>query len=392
MFSRFDNMMQHTQTHNKNRTGRRGKQLGSKKASQRSKDYAGMPSPPPSRRNSIQNDRGKHRSSSSDEDYDEYEEDSDASYHPPENRRRASIKEQRAMMAQLRRLSQDEAYQHQQQQQQQQMQQPPPPSHSYYYAPMPYMNMPPHPHWQLPPNLPPFAPPPHHYPESPPSASSSSSSVEDYSEHQTMSPRRVWRGNHDRTTPKVHFHPYPHRRRYNSMEMPTERVNGLPRRHSDNFMNGRMILPRLATFLVNNPDQPPENYLTHISESSMGSSMSEDHHHHHHQQQHTPPPPLPHAAPTRRLSVQDLCNPIESLHEQEHKLQQLEQQTITHEHQQKQQQQQQDHDHHEMMHDSNNNESISLTEAEYEALQGFGRFRLVMSSSTPSIKTEDEGL
>lgn len=266
------------------------------------------------------------------------------------------------MMAQLRRLSQDEAYQHQQQQHQQQQQ-------HYYYPPMPYMNMPPHPHWQLPPNLPAFAPPPHHYPESPPSASSSSS-VEDYAEH-ASSPRRVWRSHYDRTTPKVHFHPYPHRRRYNSMEMPTERVNGLPRRHSDNFMNGRMILPRLATFLVNNPDQSPESYLTHISDPSLAAATEES---------AAAPAPV-----TRRLSVQDLCNPIESLHEQEKQHQQQQQ----HQHQQEQQEHEQQH---QAALPDNNSESISLTEAEYEALQGFGRFRLVMSSSSSSITNEDESL
>ncbi|CAO3576047.1 unnamed protein product [Absidia cylindrospora] len=158
-----------------------------------------------------------------------------------------------------------------------------------------------------------------------PMSSSSSTSTTDSSSHNASRKR-------PRTAPKVQFHPYPY--------------NGKHRRHSatdddryvlrplypkqggdddddddddhdnddDDGNDARMILPRLATYLVAHPDEPPENYFLH-HRHSFGYSSS-------HQQEPMAQkraltwPTLPGTTEktiTRRLSVQDLCNPIECL-------------------------------------------------------------------------------
>lgn len=294
MFSRFDNMMQHTQTHNKGKASRRSKQSVGKSGKgqqRRSSDQSSyvdssMPSPPPSRRSSIQKDlyaAGRNRFSD-DEDDDDFEDgDSDASYQPPSKRH--NPKEQRDMMAELRRLSQEQAY------------------HHYYQHPPP-------PWWSSNTTAPPS-----------PTAVSTSSADSIGSYHQR-------RRSSNRVTPAVHFHPYPSNRYHPNYNY----NNQLPRRHSEDFMTGRMILPSIASYLVKNPDEPPENYLLHHEKSAS--------------------PPTSPKKVTRRLSVQDLCNPIESLEPSNMPMPKPEEQ------------------------------SVDLTEDEFQALQGLGRFRLVALSDS----------
>ncbi|KAI8140580.1 hypothetical protein BJV82DRAFT_222570 [Fennellomyces sp. T-0311] len=323
MFSRFDNMMQHTQTHNKSRSARRSKGTkgpGKKPVEDQQHHYPGMPSPPPSRRSSIQSNLAGRRRFSDDEDddddeYNEADEDSDASYHPPANKRNPSVKEQRAMMAQLRRLSQEEAsmtYPHHYQQP--------------FYYPTWHSTWPPPPppaqgvHPLHPPPIPlmPTAVPP----ESPPSPTESA----DLTDYSSSSSYRRRRSSH-RVTPQVHFHPYP--RKYYSDDDDEDDEEEEYRRNSQDFLAGQMILPRLASYLVKHPGESPESYLLH----------------------HSPPS----SPKTRRLSVQDLCNPIESLEP-----------TAT----------------------PDQENGVDLTEDEFQALQGFGRFRLVAIASSDSSKAD----
>jgi hypothetical protein len=95
-------------------------------------------------------------------------------------------------------------------------------------------------------------------------------------------------------------------------------------------------LPKLATDLVKNPDKTPESfYRRHHSFDSSYSKLE-------YQKDRK-------KCQARRLSVADLCNPIESLCQGTHwRNQESEERTI------------------------------SLTEDEFEALQGFGRFRVGM--------------
>ncbi|KAI9284017.1 hypothetical protein BC943DRAFT_90266 [Umbelopsis sp. AD052] len=98
------------------------------------------------------------------------------------------------------------------------------------------------------------------------------------------------------------------------------------------------ILPKLATYLVKNPDKTPESfYRRHHSYDSALSKLE-------YQRQRN-------ANQTRRLSVADLCNPIESL------CQDIE-----------------------SNHQESEERTITLTEDEFEALQGIGRFRVGMVS------------
>lgn len=359
MFSRFDNMMQHTQTHNKNRSSRRsGKAKSSRKSiskqqqqhqQQQAPSYAtqayppGMPSPPPSRRGSLQQqqatpewvvrrryDSEEDADDENDDEDDEEEEeegsddDSDASYHPPHStkkRRRAredqanSIKNRRMMMAQLRRYSQE---------------------YPSYVMPAaqppvaPWTNP-----WQLPPlrTTPPYSP-----------------------------PRRMM--------PEVYFHSHPYGRRNHSVDFggaPQEGLTMPPRRHSENdFMTGQMILPRIASFLVQNPNESPENFLLHHQYYRQvpvqGATEEEDEEKQQPKQETTEKQEQAEEQQQgkqqvkRRLSVQDLCNPIESLSEQDRKIQEK--------------------------------EGVDLTQDEFEALQGFGRFRMVAAVATATTVTD----
>ncbi|KAI9321918.1 hypothetical protein BX666DRAFT_1875054 [Dichotomocladium elegans] len=263
-----------------------------------------MPSPPPSRHNSVQtglHTAGRHRFSDDDDDDDYDDADSDASYHPP-SKSRNNGKEQRTVMAQLRRLSQEEAS-----------------YHTNYFAPPP-----PHPPWWS------------CYSSGPPSpaaaSTSSVESIESYHRRQrSFASSSGINGIVFRSTPAVHFHPYPpQQQQQQQQQQQLQHHRSIER---DDFMSGRMILPRLANYLVKNPGEPPENYLLHHESTS--------------------PPPSPKRMGTRRLSVQDLCNPIESLEPNVPQQVQDEQ-------------------------------GIDLTEDEFQALQGLGRFRLVaMADAKP---------
>ncbi|KAI9497899.1 hypothetical protein BDB00DRAFT_802413 [Zychaea mexicana] len=123
------------------------------------------------------------------------------------------------------------------------------------------------------------------------------------------------------------------------------------------FLAGQMILPRLASYLVRNPDESPESYLLHHQHSQqqprMNSSNKDNDNNYDDEANNnndpSPPQQEPSASPkTRRLSVQDLCNPIESLEP-----------TAT----------------------PDQENGVDLTEDEFQALQGFGRFRLVAIAS-----------
>lgn len=107
------------------------------------------------------------------------------------------------------------------------------------------------------------------------------------------------------------------------------------------------ILPKLASYLVKNPDKSPESfYRRHHSYDSALSKLE-------YQKERN-------ANQTRRLSVADLCNPIESL------CQDLDSKN----------------------HDSDDR-TIALTEDEFEALQGIGRFRVgvgMVSQERHSLK------
>lgn len=98
------------------------------------------------------------------------------------------------------------------------------------------------------------------------------------------------------------------------------------------------ILPKLATYLVKNPDKSPESfYRRHRSFDSSYLRREYERE--------------PNIDRTRRLSVTDLCNPIESLYQdKDWKNQESEEKTI------------------------------SVTADEFEALQGFSRFRLGSTS------------
>ncbi|ORZ01918.1 hypothetical protein BCR42DRAFT_429867 [Absidia repens] len=350
MFSRFDNMMQHTQTHNKARAApRRLKGSGGNKTKEKAGssenslsdadspyDHSGLPSPPPSRRGSehgklankarmrrhrqlqrknyAENDEEDELEYDDSDDQDQLHEDhsvdsdSDSGYHILSHQHqdggefggggRSIISQQRAMFAEMRRSSR-EGYTL-----------PPPapipliPSRSTSSTSSSQQHMSYH---------------QQRLSESPMSSSSSTSTT-DSSSHNTSRKR-------PRTAPKVQFHPYPY--------------NGKHRRHSatgddryvlrplypkqqdddngdhdddDDRNDARMILPRLATYLVAHPDEPPENYFLHHHHHSLGYSS--------HQQEPMAQkraltwPTLPGTTEktiTRRLSVQDLCNPIECL-------------------------------------------------------------------------------
>lgn len=137
------------------------------------------------------------------------------------------------------------------------------------------------------------------YPDSP---ASSDSSYEYFSTQKPIRRRR--------SAPRVHYQPYP----YNYTEQP-EVLPILPRRNS--------ALSQLANYLVNNPDQSPESYLIKQGQQQQAPSS-------------------PKLTMTRRLSIQDLSNPIENLNDGSV--------------------------------EENDEEGVDLTEDEYQAIQGFGQF------------------
>ncbi|ORY93003.1 hypothetical protein BCR43DRAFT_361632 [Syncephalastrum racemosum] len=387
MFSRFDNMMQHTQTHNKSRNTRRAKGTQKKGGSSNNSQYSGSfpPSPPPSRRSSMQSDLAGVASGSNsykryarpavsdedeDDDEDMYDEDSDASYQPPDDKkdllpmmenppRRANAREQREMMAQLRRISREEGQHHLQMQQQQQQQYQQPMMHP-YYASMPMYPWSAMPQQQTSPYI-------------ATGSDASPPNTEEYLPHpSTQYEHYRRRSSSNRHTPQVHFHPY-QRRHSHAVPLHGEEDRLTPplsaRRHSDDYLAGRMILPRLASYLVNNPDAPAESYLRHVESEEKENE----------QEQTVGDAP----SMTRRLSVQELCNPIESLQQQQEgeidEGAKVEPQQDSHpaaagaagaggQDSQSIKIEEQD-----------EQEGVDLTQAEYEALQGLGRFRSVKS-------------
>lgn len=164
------------------------------------------------------------------------------------------------------------------------------------------------------------------FPDSP--ASSSDSSLRNHiTALSTLSQRR-------RSAPQVRYQPYPYNNACPEKEskMPRESI---PRRNS--------VLSELATYLVDHPDQSPESYLTKFHNQDMQLQQQ--------QQQ-----PLPPRLPTRRLSIQDLSNPIETLDDDS---KQQEKPECKHQQQEPEQHRQ---------------DGVDLTEDEFQAIQGFGQF------------------
>ncbi|KAK4520611.1 uncharacterized protein ATC70_006489 [Mucor velutinosus] len=285
MFSRFDNMMQHTQTHNKTRGPRRtkttstkskrgGKKSGnnlSRRASSSSSDYdeyGPLPSPPPSRRGSSNNIIKENqiilpnpKYLEVDEDMDELmtSEDDDDDYEFYQNDTKTITSTSR-------------------------------------------------------------------FPDSP--ASSSDSSLRNNSTTTSKLSRRR------RSAPQVRYQPYPYNNACSEKQSNRPRES-IPRRNS--------ALSELATYLVDHPGQSPESYLTKFHSQEMQLK---------HQQQQ----PLPPRLPTRRLSIQDLSNPIETLDDDSKQHNKPE---CKHPQQEPEQHRQ---------------DGVDLTEDEFQAIQGFGQF------------------
>jgi hypothetical protein len=279
MFSRFDNMMQHTQTHNKTRNGPRRtkpktKRGGSKKSSgvprraNSSDEYDEyvLPSPPPSRRGSSTNIVKEHQIILPNPKYVEEDGEDD------------DMSDEELLHPCQRPLSQRK------------------PS---YYQPNCYQNS---------------RQPEGRYPDSPVS-SDSSMNLNDY----FPTPFRR------RSAPHVRYQPYP----YNQLRKHREIMPSLPRRNS--------ALSQLATYLVDHPDQSPESYL-----------------HHHHRSTS----PEIQRLPTRRLSIQDLSNPIERLDESSSSSSEAGTGSIAPSQPESEEQE----------------GGVDLTEDEYQAIQGFGQF------------------
>lgn len=305
-----------------------------------------------------------------DDDEDMYDEDSDASYQPPDDKkellpmmenppRRANAREQREMMAQLRRISREEG-QHQLQMQQQQQQHHP---HHPYQQPMMhpyYANMPMYPWATMPQQT--------SSPYIATGADASPPNTEEYLPHPSMHYEHYRRRrSSNRHTPQVHFHPY-QRRHSHAVPRQGEDDRLTPplssRRHSDDYLAGRMILPRLASYLVNNPDAPAESYLRHVESEEKENE----------QERHGNDTP----GMTRRLSVQELCNPIESLQQQQEG--EPDESATKTEPQQASQPVSGGQDAQAIkVEKQDDQEGVDLTQAEFEALQGLGRFRSVKS-------------
>jgi hypothetical protein len=285
MFSRFDNMMQHTQTHNKARNGPRRIKPKTKRGGKKSNgisrratssdeydEYSSLPSPPPSRRGSSNNIVKEHQIILPNPKYvekDEDEEDEDE-------------------------LMSDE-----------------------------YVLL--HPCQQPPSQQQPAHYPKSHqnskqsgsgrYPDSPASSSDSSINLNDY--FPTPSRRR--------SAPHVRYQPYPYQYSDNSLRKHREVIPSLPRRNS--------ALSQLATYLVDHPDQSPESYL---------------------QNHHRSTSPEIQRLPTRRLSIQDLSNPIEQLDETSNSDTNAVPAAASNQ--------------------TETEDGVDLTEDEYQAIQGFGQF------------------
>lgn len=278
MFSRFDNMMQHTQTHNKVRNGPRRTKPKSKRGGRKSNgvsrranssdEYSSLPSPPPSRRGSSNNIVKEHQIILPDPKYVEKDEDDDDMM---------SDEAETHLPCQQSLLQLKAYYPHPYQ------------PHSYQSSGQPESGR---------------------YPDSPVSSESSMNLVEYFP---TPSRRR--------SAPHVRYQPYPYQCSDNQLRKHREIMPSLPRRNS--------ALSQLATYLVDHPDQSPESYL--------------DSHH--------PTSRLP----TRRLSIQDLSNPIERLDESSSNSDSSSGPVIPSQ-------------------PETSEDGIDLTEDEFQAIQGFGQF------------------
>ncbi|KAI8991500.1 hypothetical protein BDF20DRAFT_831534 [Mycotypha africana] len=348
MFSRFDNMMQHTQTHNKSRPKRtktgRLKRGGKKSAAsarhghssdEYEEDYGGLPSPPPSRKSSMgnimdeQQQRQYRNVRSSQFEYDDDDMDAassadeDPTYRPP-------------------------GYYKQHHHRHQQSYPPLPPSNP--YSQQRIMN-PPMDYYQHPLPPPPPPPPPYNnlsfsrFPDSPASSDSSSATAPNLNDFLPAPYRR-------RSAPQIRYQSFD--RHYHHQQEAKEALPAIPRRNS--------VLSQLATYLVNNPDRTPESYLAEHAQ----------------QQQQQPSSSSPSSSaqsstantPTRRLSIHDLSNPIDSLNDEQNGYgvghsgdntsdgkNSNKSPTTT------------------AVQEENEEETVQLTEDEYQAIKGFAQFR-----------------
>lgn len=280
MFSRFDNMMQHTQTHNKARGPRR-----TKPASTKSK-----------RGGKKSSNNLSRRTSSSSSDYDEY----GPLPSPPPSRRGSSnnlVKEQQIILPNPKYLEIDEDMDELMSSDD---------DYDYEYtsnARKPVTST-------------------SRFPDSPASSDSSAHNISSMSSSNSFGHRR-------RSAPQVRYQPYPYNNAIEKQYNSNPPIQSIPRRNS--------ALSELATYLVDHPDQSPESYLTNFHNSNQIK-----------QQQ-----PLPPRLPTRRLSIQDLSNPIEKLDDQNSKHGKVNK--IQEPELQKQ-------------------DGVDLTEDEFQAIQGFGKF------------------
>ncbi|RCH83778.1 hypothetical protein CU098_008794, partial [Rhizopus stolonifer] len=155
-----------------------------------------------------------------------------------------------------------------------------------------------------------------HMPPDSPTSSDSSMHLHDF--FPTPSRRR--------SAPQVRYQPYPYHQSH--LKEQQEIIPSIPRRNS--------VLSQLATYLVDHPDKSPENFLKH------------------HQKQDVP---------TRRLSIQDLANPIEKLEvsSSSNSISNMSASTST----------SSISSHHT---EDEELEGIDLTEDEFQAIQGFGKF------------------
>ncbi|ORX62413.1 hypothetical protein DM01DRAFT_1404061 [Hesseltinella vesiculosa] len=309
-FSRFDNMMQHTQTHYKDRASpRRSKPTKSKKGKRPQRDFDNVaddmlpPSPPLSRRDSGEwrprrksQQRKNYAEMEEEDDVDELSNDSDCDHphlsHPryphqqimdPES---YAISEQRAMFAEMRRVSRDlangftssSASQH---------------CRSSPSAPYSPADSPP---------TPPLLPSP--------------SSILMVHPLPPLGRRR-----RSRVTPKVQFQPYAYQNRHSDPDI-------------SNKSDSHMILPRLASYLASNPDETPESYLQQNDNNLKPPRRAVS----------WPSVPVAGRILTRRLSIQDLTEPIDAFSPKKEPLEKQE-------------------------------DGVDLTLDEIEAIQALGRFR-----------------
>lgn len=282
MFSRFDNMMQHTQTHNKTRGPRRTKTTSSKAKRGGKKSVNNL----------------SRRTSSSSSDYDEY----GPLPSPPPSRRGSSnniIKENQIILPNPKYLEVDEDMDELMTSEEDDD------DYEFYQ------------------NAPKITTSTSRLPDSP--VSSSDSSLRNNTANTSkLSQRR-------RSAPQVRYQPYP----YNTC---SEKETNMPR---ESIPRRNSALSELATYLVDHPDQSPESYLTKFHNQEMQLQQQ--------QQQ-----PLPPRLPTRRLSIQDLSNPIETLdndNKQQNKPESKQQEPEQH-----------------------RQGGVDLTEDEFQAIQGFGQF------------------